>query len=148
MHKRLVSALYLLVYLHWWNKAVFIGAFNIVAGLFDWLWCVFIVFNVIYLLFVNHLKDFFFFLWFTDCLMIGVSIHPWNHGRKHDLSWTLSATVVIIMCVLWQRWQSLSISHTHIYYKIDNNILSMSNSQRICCLWSFKKMDTPTGAKW
>ena len=27
------------------------------------------VFNVILLLFVNHLKD---FLWFTDCLTIGI----------------------------------------------------------------------------
>ena len=43
---------------------------HLVTGLFDWLWCVFMVFNVILLLFVNHSKDF--FLWFTDCLTIGI----------------------------------------------------------------------------
>ena len=67
-------------------------------GFYDWLWRVFMVFNVILLLFVNHLKD---FLWFTDCLTIGI-IHEtmvvhmtwdWtffnnysNHPRKCVLS--------------------------------------------------------------
>ena len=30
------------------------------TGFYDWLLCVFMVFNVIFLLFVNHLKDFIF----------------------------------------------------------------------------------------
>ena len=41
------------------------------------------VFNVIILLYVNNSKH---FLWFTNCLMIGVLIHPWNHGRTNALS--------------------------------------------------------------
>ena len=32
--------------------------------------------------------------------MNGVSIHPWNHGRINDLSWTLSTTVYIHICKL------------------------------------------------
>ena len=54
---------------HRWSKAVFKSAFYIVTCLFGWLWCVFMVFDVIPLLFVNPLKN---FLWFTDCLTIGV----------------------------------------------------------------------------
>ena len=48
------------------------------------------VFNVILLLFANHLKD---FLWLTDCLVIGVLIHPWNHGRTNELSFVKRALV-------------------------------------------------------
>ena len=59
MHENLVLVLYSLVQLHRWSKVVLISAFYIVTGLFDWLWCVFVVFHVIRLLFVNHLKDFF-----------------------------------------------------------------------------------------
>ena len=39
---------------------------------------------------------------FSDFLMIGVSIHPWNHGRINDLSWTLSTTLVVIRA--WACW--------------------------------------------
>ena len=43
------------------------------------------VFNVILVVFVNHLE---YFLWFTDCLTIGVKLitYPWNHGRTNDWS--------------------------------------------------------------
>ena len=60
---------------------VFISAFYIVTGLFDWLWCVFMVFNVILLLFVNHSKDFFVIYRLPDDWY-----YPWNHGRTYDLS--------------------------------------------------------------
>ena len=85
-------------YICWYSytdevKRLFICAFNIVTCLFDWLWCVFMVFNVIFCCLRIILKYFLSFLWFTDCLMVGFSIYPWNHGRKHDLSWTLSITV-------------------------------------------------------
>ena len=81
MHENLVSALYSLVQLHRWSKVVFISAFYIVTGLFDWLWCVFMVFNVVLLLFVNHLKDFFMIYRLPDDCY-----YPWNHGRTYDLS--------------------------------------------------------------
>ena len=39
---------------------------------------------------------------FFDCVMIGASIQQLNHGHKHDLSWTVSITVVIIRaCECW-----------------------------------------------
>ena len=60
---------------------VSISAFYIVTGLFDWLWCVFMVFNVILLLFVNYLKDFFVIYRLPDDWY-----YPWNHGRTYDLS--------------------------------------------------------------
>ena len=56
------------------------SAFYIVTGLFDWLWYVFMVFNVILLLFVNHLKDFFVIYRLPDDWY-----YPWNHGRIYDL---------------------------------------------------------------
>ena len=56
MHKNLVLTLYSLALLHRWSKALFICAFNIITCLFDWLWCVLVVFNAILLLVVNHLK--------------------------------------------------------------------------------------------
>ena len=77
MHENLVAALYSLVYLHRWSKVVFISAFNIVTGLFDWLWCVFMVFNVILLLFVNHLKDFFCDL--QTAWRLVLSMKPWSY---------------------------------------------------------------------
>ena len=41
----------------------------------------FMVFNVIILLFVNHLKDFFVIYRLPDDWY-----YPWNHGRTYDLS--------------------------------------------------------------
>ena len=60
---------------------VFISAFYIVTGLFDWLWCVLWIFNVILLLFVIHLKDFFVIYRLSDDWY-----YPWNHGRTYELS--------------------------------------------------------------
>ena len=95
----------------------------------------FYVFNVILRLFVNHLKD---FLWFTDCLTIGVLIHPWSHGRINDLSldfFNNSRTVVIIRaCVWWALFVATLTSTVHyiyIYVYIYIYILSYSN---VICL--------------
>ena len=67
MHENLVSALSL----HRWSKVVFISAFYIVLNRSFWLIVVvcFYGFNLILPLFLNHLKV---FLWFTDCLTIGI----------------------------------------------------------------------------
>ena len=65
------------IYTHRWSKVVFISEFYIVTGLFDWLWCVFMVFNVILLLFVNHSKDFFCDL--QTAWRLVLSMKPWSY---------------------------------------------------------------------
>ena len=113
MHENLVSALYSLVQLHRWSKVVFISAFYIVTGLFDWLLCVFMVFNVILLLFVNHLKDF--FLWFTDCLTIAI-IHE-TMVVHMTWVWTFSTIIAIIRaCACWALFVVTLTNTVHLIY--------------------------------
>ena len=55
------------------------------------------VLNIILLLFVNYLKD---FLWFTDCLTIGVLITSMNHGHTNDLILDFSNNNIYIYILL------------------------------------------------
>ena len=109
--------------LHRWSKVIFIIAFYIVTSLFDWLWCVVMVFNVILLLFVNHLKNLFVIYRQPDDWY-----YSWNHGRTYDLSldffnnymciyiyiYMYIWLALFVYCFVWFRWiQPVSLSYAY-----------------------------------
>ena len=84
-----------------------ISAFYIVTGLFDWLWCVSMVFNVILLLFVNHLKDFFCDL--QTAWRLVLSLKPWSYIW---LEFGLFSTNIYIYISVYPYLRRIGISTT------------------------------------
>ena len=75
----------------------------------------FMFFNVILLLFVNHLKDVFVFVIYR---LPDDWYYPWNHGRTYDLSWIFSTIIAIIRaCTCWALFV-VTLTNTVLYIYI------------------------------
>ena len=143
MHERLVFWHYICWYSYTEEvKRYLLMHYNTVVGLFNWLWCVWMVFNIIFRLLVNHI--FFLFLWFTDWLMIGVSMKPWTKTWfKLDsfINSSYHSHKYVLSTLCGNRWQPLSISFTHIY--VAYAVFKVSLSDQIS--WNIAALKSITG---